>query len=71
MSVYFIFNYNIMWGIIYRIGQFVFKSFFYANSCFVLNVCKVLIFRVLWLCIFEFEINSSFVNRLAEFLDYI
>ena len=55
MSVYFIFNY--VWGIIYRIGQVVFKSFF-ANSCFVLNVdlCKVLIFRVLWLCIFEFEI---------------
>ena len=57
MSVYFIFNY--MWGIIYRIGQFVFK-FFFANSCFVLNVCKVLIFRVLWLCIFEFEIKFQF-----------
>ena len=57
MSVYFIFNYA--WGVIYRIGQVVFKSFF-ANSCFVLNVCKVLMFRVLWLCIFEFGIKFQF-----------
>ena len=31
-----------MWGVIYRIGQVIFKYFF-ANSCFVLNVCKVVI----------------------------
>ena len=33
---------------------------FLANSCFVLNVCKVVIFRVLWLCIFEFGIKFQF-----------
>ena len=57
MSVYFIFNY--MWGVIYRIGQVIFKSFF-ATSCFVLNVCKVAILRVLWLCIFEFGLKFQF-----------
>ena len=41
MSVYFIFNY--VWGVIYRIGQVIFKCFFVANSCFVLNVCKVVL----------------------------
>ena len=54
MSVYFIFNY--VWCVIYRI----FKCFFVANSCFVLNVCKVVIFRVLWLGIFEFGITFQF-----------
>ena len=55
MSVYFIFNY--VWGVIYRIGHVIFKSFFFANSCFALNVCNVVILRVLWLCIFEFGIK--------------
>ena len=69
MSVYLIFNY--VWGVIYRIGQVIFKCFFGANSCFVLNVCKVVNFRVLWLCIFEFGKKFSFVNILEGFLDYI
>ena len=37
--------------------------FFVAKSCFVLNVCKVEIFLVLWLyfvCIFEFGIKFQF-----------
>ena len=50
-----IFNY--VWGDIYRIGQVIFMCCFFANSCFVLNVCKVVMFRVLWLCIFEFGIK--------------
>ena len=58
MSVYFIFNY--VWGFIYHIGQVIFKVFFVANSCFVLHVCKVVMFRVLWLCIFEFWIKFQF-----------
>ena len=33
-----------MWGVIYLIGHVIFKCFFFANSCFVLNVCKVVIF---------------------------
>ena len=33
----------------YRIGQVIFKWFFFAKSCFVLNVCKVVIFLVLWI----------------------
>ena len=56
MSVYFIFNY--VWGVIYRIGQVIFKCFFVANSCFVLNVRYT--FRLLWLCIFEFLIKFQF-----------
>ena len=58
MSVYFVFNY--VWGVIYRAGQVIFKWFFVANSCFVLNVCIVVIFRVMWLCIFEFGIKFQF-----------
>ena len=34
--------------------------FFFANSCFVLSVCNVVIFRVLWLRIFEFGIKFQF-----------
>ena len=34
--------------------------FFVAHSCLALNVCKVVIFRVLRLCIFEFGIKLQF-----------
>ena len=34
--------------------------FLCANSCFVLNLCKVVMFRVLGLCIFEFGIKFQF-----------
>ena len=44
MGEYFFCNY--LWGVIYSMGNVIFKNFF-ANSCLVLNVCKVLIFRVL------------------------
>ena len=66
MSVYFIFNY--VWGVIYRIGQVKFKWCFFANSCFVLNVCKVVMFRVLWLCIFEFGIKFQFCKYFGRIL---
>ena len=41
-------------------AQVIFKRFLFAYSCFVLNVCKVVIFRVLWLCIFEYGIKFQF-----------
>ena len=43
----------------YRAG-YILSFVVVANSCFVLNVCKVVIFLVLWLCIFEFGIKFQF-----------
>ena len=38
---------NYLWGVIYSMGNVVFKTFLCANSCLVLKVCKVLIVSML------------------------
>ena len=40
--------------------------FFCANSCFVLNVCNVVMFRVLWLWIFELGIKFQFCKYVGR-----
>ena len=45
MGEYFFCNY--LWDVIYSMGMLYLRHFFLANSCLVLKVCNVLIFRVL------------------------